>query len=150
MTRRLLPVLLLASATWLRGAAALPEITASRTEITDAGTVFTGDARLSYDGALLLADQISYDPKTQVARAVGRVSLTRGTERLLADELTYNLENRSDSVKYLRVGQDPVYISGTGLDGDPKKIVVHDAVVTFTEPAGDRIAGDVFSASRIE
>ena len=112
----------------------MPEITASRTDITESGTVFTGNARLTYDGALLLADQISYDPKTQVARATGRVSLTRGTERLLADELTYNLESRAYTVKNLRFGQDPVYISGSGLDADPKKVVIHDAVVTFSEP----------------
>lgn len=102
--------------------------------MTDAGTVFTGNARLSYDGALLLADQIAYDPKTQVARASGHVSLTRGPQRLLADELTYNLETRGYTVTGLRVGQDPVYISGSGLEGGPDKIVIHDAVVTFSEP----------------
>ncbi|MDF3059031.1 MAG: Organic solvent tolerance protein [Rariglobus sp.] len=134
MTRRLLPVLFLVSASLLRGATALPEITASRTEITEAGTVFTGNARLDYDGALLLADQISYDPKAQVARAVGRVSLTRGSQRLLADELTYNLETRGYTVKNLRFGQDPLYITGSGLDGAPDKIVIHDATVTFSEP----------------
>lgn len=135
MTRRLLPVLLLASASLLRGAAPiLPTITASRTEITDAGTVFTGNARLNYDGALLLADQISFDPKTQVARAVGRVSLTRANQRLLADELTYNLETRGYTVKNLRFGQDPIYVTGSGLDADPDKVVIHDAIVTFSEP----------------
>ncbi|CAM2834537.1 LPS-assembly protein LptD [Rariglobus hedericola] len=135
MTRRLLPVLLLASAPLLNGASpALPEITATRTEITDAGTVFNGDARLNYDGALLLADQISYDPKTQVARATGHVSLTRGPQRLLADELIYNLETRSYSVKDMRVGQDPIYISGSSLEGTPDKVVIEDAVITFSDP----------------
>jgi LPS-assembly protein len=135
VTRRLLPVLLLASATLLRGAPVLPEITASRTEITDAGTVFTGNARLTYDGALLIADQISYDPKTQVARAVGRVSLTRGAQRLLADELTYNLETRGYTVKNFRLGEAPFYVTGSGVDGTPDKVVVHDAVATFWEPS---------------
>ena len=102
--------------------------------MTDAGTVFTGDARLTYDGALLLADQISYDPKTQLARAKGRVSLTRGTQRLLADELTYNLETRGYTVTNLRFGQDPLYVSGSGLSGEAEKVVIHDAVVTFSEP----------------
>lgn len=134
MTRRLLPVLLIASATLLRGAISLPEITASRTDITDAGTVFTGNARLTYDGALLIADRISYDPKTQVARAVGHASLTRGTQRLLADELTYNLTDRSYTVKNMRLGQDPLYVSGSSLDGSTDKVVVHDATVTFSEP----------------
>ncbi len=134
MTRRLLPVLLLASATFLRAAPALPEITASRTEITEEATVFTGNARLTYDDAVIIADQISYDPKTQVAHAIGRVSLTRGPQRLLSDELTYNLNSRAYTVKNLRFGQDPVYITGSGLDGDPTKVVIHDAIVTFSEP----------------
>lgn len=135
VTRRFLPVLLLVSATLLRGADLLPEITAIRTEITDEGTVFTGNARLDYDGAVLIADQISYDPKTQVARAVGRVSLTRGPQRLLADELTYNLESRSYTVKDMRIGQDPLFISGSSLEGTPGKVVIHDAVVTYSEPS---------------
>lgn len=135
VTSRFLPALFLASAPILSAAVpSLPEITAKHTEITDAGTVFSGDARLNYDGALLLADRIDYNPKTQLARASGHVSLTRGPQRLLADELTYNLEARTYSVKDMRVGQDPVFISGSGLEGGPDKIVVHDAVVSFTEP----------------
>lgn len=102
--------------------------------MTEAGTVFSGDARLTYDGALLLADQISYDPKTQTARATGHVSLTRGTQRLLADELIYNLEGRSYTVKDLRIGQDPVFMSGSALEGSPTEIVLHDATVTFSDP----------------
>jgi LPS-assembly protein len=134
VTRRFLPVLILISATLLRGAPALPEITASRTDITEAGTVFTGNARLTYDGALLIADQISYDPKAQVARAIGHVALTRGPQRLLADELTYNLKDRSYTVKDMRLGQYPLYVSGTGVEGDPDKVIIHNAVITFSEP----------------
>jgi LPS-assembly protein len=135
VTRRLLPVLLLASATFLHAEpVSLPEITASRTEITDAGTVFTGDARLVYDGALLTADTISYNPKTQVARATGHVTFTRGTRRLLADELVYNLEERTYSGKDLRAGEDPIFVAGSSVEGGPDKVVVHDATVTYTEP----------------
>ena len=134
MTRRFLPVLLLASATLLRGAISLPEITATRTDITDAGTVFTGNARLVYDGALLIADQISYNPKTQVAHAAGHASLTRGPQRLLADEITYNLTDRTYAVKNMRLGQDPLYVSGSSLQGATDKVVIQDAVVTFSEP----------------
>lgn len=134
VTRRLLPVLLLASSTLLRAAPNLPEITAARTEVTDAGTVFTGNARLDYDGAVLIADQIAYDPKAQVARATGRVTLTRGPQRLLADELTYNLTERTYTVTDLRIGQDPLYISGSSLEGTPEKIIIHDAIITFSEP----------------
>ena len=158
MTRRHLPVLLFISASLLQGAPSLPQITASRTEITDAGTVFTGNARLDYEGSILLADQIAYDPKTQIARAVGRVSFTRGPQtaapsraanprdrakplaqttpqRLLADELTYNLADRTYTVKNVRLGLDPIYISGSSVEGGPDKIVVNDAVVSYSAPS---------------
>jgi LPS-assembly protein len=159
VTRRLLPVLFLISASLLRGAASLPQITASHTDITDAGTVFTGKARLDYDGSVLLADRIAYDPKTQIARASGHVSFTRGPQtvapsrasnprdrakkplaqttpqRLLADELTYNLSDRTYTVKNVRLGQDPIYISGSSVEGGPDKIVIRDAVVSLSEPS---------------
>jgi LPS-assembly protein len=158
VTSRYLPVLLFISASLLQGAPSLPQITASRTEITDAGTVFTGNARLDYDGSILLADQIAYDPKTQIARAVGHVSFTRGPQttapsraanprnrakplaqttpqRLLADELTYNLAERTYTVKNVRLGLDPIYISGSSVEGGPDKIVVNDAVVSYSEPS---------------
>ena len=158
VTRRLLPVLLFISASLLQGATSLPQITASHTEITEAGTVFTGNARLDYDGSILLADQISYEPKTQLARAVGHVSFTRGPQtvvpsrathprdraqkltkttpqRLLADELTFNLTDRTYTVKNARLGLDPLYISGTSVEGGPDKIVVHNAVVSLSEPS---------------
>ena len=158
MTRRYLPVLLFISASLLRGAVGLPQITASHTDITDAGTVFTGNARLDYDGAILLADQITYDPKTQIAHAIGRVSFTRGPQtptasrttnprdhtkslahttpqRMLADELTYNLTDRTYTVRNVRLGLDPIYISGNNVEGGPDKIVIHDATVSLTEPS---------------
>jgi LPS-assembly protein len=158
VTRRLLPVLFLISASLLRGDSSLPQITASRTDITDAGTVFIGNARLDYDGSLLLADRIDYNPKTQIARASGHVSFTRSPQtdvtsraahpreraksktqttpqRLLADELTYNLSDRTFTVKNVRLGQDPLFISGSSVEGGPDKIVIQDAVVSLSEPS---------------
>ena len=143
MTRRFLPVLFLTSATLFGAVPSLPEITARRTEITDAGTVFSGNARLDYDGAVLIADQISYDPEAQTARATGSVSLTRGSQRLLADELVYNLETRTYSVQDLRFGQAPLFVSGSSLEGAPGKIIIHDAVAKVGErPLGAVVPGD--------
>jgi LPS-assembly protein len=96
--------------------------------------VFTGGARLTYDNLLLLADEIHYDPKTQVAHAIGHVSLTRGTQRLLADDLTYNLTERTYTVKNARAGTPPYYISGSSAEGSPTSLIIHDAVLTFSDP----------------
>ncbi len=97
--------------------------------------MFTGGARLTYDNLLLLADEIHYNPKAQIAHAIGHVSLTRGAQRLLADELTYNLIERTYSVKGMRVGEDPLFITGSAVEGGPASLIIHDAIVTFSEPS---------------
>ena len=135
MTRRLLPVLLIASAALLHGQVALPKITAPKTSVTESETVFTGGARLTYDNLLLLADEIHYNPKTQIAHAIGSVSMTRGTQRLLADEITYSLTDRTYTVKNVRAGTPPYYISGSSVEGGPEAIIIHDATLTFSDPS---------------
>jgi LPS-assembly protein len=131
---RFLPALFLATTALLCANPTLPEISAPRTDINADETIFSDGARLSYDGALLLADEIRYNPKTQVAVAKGNVSLTRGAQRLLADELTYKLEDRSYTVRDFRLGEHPVYVTGRGVLGSRDKVVVDEARVSYAEP----------------
>jgi len=133
--RRLLPVLLIASASLLHGAVVLPKISAPNSSATEEETVFSGGARLTYDDLLLLADEIHYSPKTQVAHAIGNVSMTRGTQRMLADELTYNLTDKTYTVKNVRAGTPPYYITGSSVEGSPASVVIHDATLTFSDPS---------------
>ena len=134
MIRRFLPVLLLAGAPLLHGAFALPKISAPHTSVTETETVFTGGARMTYENLLLLADEIHYNPKTQVAHAIGNVSLTRGAQRLLADDLTYNLTDRTYTVKDMRVGEYPFYGTGSAAEGGPTSLIIHNAMLAFSEP----------------
>jgi LPS-assembly protein len=137
VTRRFLTaLLLLALATALAHAASLPELSAASTD-TDPATgdqVFKGNARLDYDGAVLLGDQIRYNVDKQIATARGHVSLTHGAQRLLADEIVYRLADKTYTVNRLRFGQYPLYVSGDQASGTTKEIELHHASLTYHEP----------------
>jgi len=137
VTCRFLTVLLfLAFATALAHAASLPELSAASTD-TDPATgdqVFNGNARLDYDGAVLLGDQIRYNVAKQTATARGHVSLTRGAQRLLADEIVYRLTDKTYSVNRLRFGQYPLYISGDQVSSTSQAIELHHASLAYHEP----------------
>ncbi len=135
--RRFFSVLLIATAVlahaaidWLPGL----KIGGDRSETNATETVFIGNTHLTYEDVLLLADELHYNYTTQVVVARGNVSLTRGTQRLLADEITYHLTARSYSVKGLRLGDSPLYVSGSGLVGDTSAVTIHDAQLFYSEP----------------
>ncbi|HEU5080608.1 MAG TPA: LPS assembly protein LptD [Opitutaceae bacterium] len=138
MTRR---QLFLLSATMALMATALPAAIRpqmdAKTFDTDAKTgeiVFTGNAHLQWENALLLADEIRYNPKTNIAVARGHVSLTRGPRRMLADQLVYKIEDQSFTVENMRLGEFPLYMTGVHVSGDRSKIIVDDARLFYTEP----------------
>ena len=137
VTRRFLSVLfVLALAAASARAASLPELSAASSD-TDSATgdqVFTGNAKLDYDGALLLGDEIRYNVGKQIATARGHVVLTRGAQRLLADEIVYRLTDKTYSVTRLRFGQYPLYASGDQVDGTTNAIVLHNASLAYHEP----------------
>ena len=153
--RHLPPLLFLATAALLRGAAEsqIPASPVERSSLSAlAGEVagfqisgphseanlteifYSGGARLVSGDVLLLADEIHFNTTTQVAVAKGHVTLSRGSQRLLADEITYQLKTRSYVVKGLRLGDAPLYVSGSGLVGDGKAVTVKDAQLTYSEP----------------
>jgi len=137
VTRRFLTALLfLALAATFAHGASLPELSAASTD-TDPVTgdqVFTGNARLTFDGAVLIGDQIRYNVAKQIASARGHVSLTRGAQRLLADELIYRLDSKTYSVIRLRLGQFPLYADGDQVNGSTSEIVLNRASLAYHEP----------------
>jgi LPS-assembly protein len=137
VTRRFLTALfLLALATAFAHASSLPELSAASTD-TDPATgdqVFKGNARLDYDGAVLFGDQIRYNVEKQTATARGHVSLTKGVQRLLADEIIYRLADKTYTVNRLRFGQYPLYASGDQVSGTPAGMELHHASLAYHEP----------------
>jgi LPS-assembly protein len=133
--RRCLSVLLFISAT-LRAAPIVPELSgqASSYDLNTQEYVFSGDAQLVYGDAVLAADEIRINKNTMTAAAAGHVVLTHGTQRLLADHLTYRLADGFFQLEHVRVGEYPVYISADSVAGTKVKMTFKNAVFTLHEP----------------
>lgn len=129
----------------------------SETDLASGETTFRGHAVLEYGDLILAADEIRYHARTKIAQAAGKVVLTRGTQRMVADRCTYNLATRQLEVANLRLGQFPVYLSGESVTGTLDELVFTNATVFFRENArytpalsAERITwrrGEVVSAS---
>lgn len=97
-------------------------------------TVLTGNPHIDYGDLRLTADEIRVNPQTHVATARGHAILTQGPRRLLADEITYHSDTGVYEVGEVRLGEFPVYVSGSSATGDAKGVTIRDAHVTATEP----------------
>lgn len=113
---------------------ALPQLTAESTRVTEQESVFTGEARLAHKDVVLYADEIAYRNTDRVAIARGNVILIRGAQRLVADEITYRLDDQTYSVGRFRVGQGKLLAEGAKAEGTPDKLVVSDSTLHYGEP----------------
>ena len=111
-----------------------PQLTAQSTRLTPEESVFIGEARLVHQGIILNADEISYRAGEKLAVATGNVVLTRGDQRLVAEVIRYHLDTRTFTVGRFRVGQGNILAEGTGAKGQPEKLEVSQATVTYGEP----------------
>lgn len=111
-----------------------PQLTAEDSRITEEESVFTGEARLAYRDVVLYADKVVFRNRERIAIARGNVIFIRGAQRLVADEITYNLTDQTYSVGRFRVGQGDFLASGAGAVGTPTTLVVSDAELTYGEP----------------
>ncbi len=112
-----------------------PQITSQEpARITTDGAVFRVEARLAYQDVVLYADEIAYNNTDRIATARGNVILIRGAQRLVAEEITYRIDERTFSVGRFRVGQGDLLASGASAQGSADKLVVTDAALTYGEP----------------
>ncbi len=134
MTRRLLLLTLLLPCLASLQAAEKPQLTAIQTRITPEGTVFSGSARLVQGDFILTAETITYNQKTQVAVATDNVVLTHTGQRLLADQITYRVEDQSYEVTRFRLGHPPVYAEGESVTGNREGLSLQAARIFYDEP----------------
>jgi LPS-assembly protein len=135
--RRIAPltVALLVAISGLRAAdAPALALTALKNRTSREGSVFTGDARLAYEGVVITADEILYVQAEHLAIARGNVILTRGDQRLVAETIRYHLDTRTFTAGRFRVGQQQVLAEGAGAAGTPQKLEITQADVTLGEP----------------
>ena len=137
VTSRLAPLVatLLLALAQLDGAEIIaPQLTAASSRVTVEESVFTGDARLAHRDVVLYADEVVYRNRERVAIARGNVILIRGATRLVAEEITYKLDDQSYSVGRFRLGEGNYLASGASAAGTPDQLVVRDAELTYGEP----------------
>lgn len=113
-----------------------PQITADvfEAEFATGAAVYRGNATARYGDVVVKADELRYNVRERIIEARGHVVLTRGDTRLLAAELSYQLDSRTYRVRDLRFGQLPVYVSGSLVEGDRQLLRFTDARVTYGEP----------------
>jgi len=132
----------------------LPHINAQLTD-TDLQTgdqVLTGNARLDYEGLLLTADEIRYNIAKQTVTARNHVVLTidnnltltsekgrdilpKGSKRLLADEITILLKDKTFTGTRLRFGEYPLFIEASRVEGSKQDVTLFDAKMFYREPS---------------
>lgn len=119
------------------GAAEPPPEVASESASMDVATgdiVLIGHPRLEWTSTLLVADEIRYNPKKRIAVARGHVALTRGPRRILADELTYHVQDQTFVVTNARMGEYPLYVTAGEISGGRNEVAATNAMVSYGEP----------------
>ena len=106
----------------------------SRVDLNTGELVFSGNARATLGDTVLEADEVRYNARTRTATASGRVVLIEGPRRLLAEELTYFIDDRRYNVTDLRFGLGPINLSGRQVAGTPDSLTFRDARVSYGEP----------------
>jgi len=100
--------------------------------------IATDNARLSYDGWLLTANEIRFNETTGEARASGDVVIMKDAFRLVADTIRYwPREKRAELTRY-RLGQPPFHLAGDQAGGAMDELTMDDAQVYYGEP--DKLA----------
>lgn len=97
-------------------------------------TTLTGNPRIDFGLTRLTADEITYNQKTQIAVARGHAVLTSGPRRLLADVITYHVNDGTFAVENFRMGEYPFYVQGASASGNRETITMNDADAWVREP----------------
>ena len=137
--RRFVFVLALGATTMLRAQVMNAQVSSieANKSVIDARTgetLLTGNVRLRDPGTLLVADEMAWNEKTEIATATGHIAFTRGEVRLLADRLVYNRKDGSFTADAVRLGSYPLFVEGFSASGTEKEITVRRARASYGEP----------------
>jgi LPS-assembly protein len=114
-----------------------PVLTGRETSYDDRSgeLVVRGDAKIVYGDITLAADEIRYERTANQVRAHGHLVIARGDQRLVAEDGTVSLADRSVHVHGAKLGQFPVYLTGDSVDGPLDDLTLTNATVFFREEA---------------
>ncbi len=108
---------------------------------TEVDTDFNGDSDAvgavvwRQDLLQVTADAMHYQRSGNVVSARGHVTMTQGEERLLADTVEFHRSDGSFTARNVRLTpRYPIVIQGSSAEGHGREIIIHDAIVTYTDP----------------
>lgn len=94
----------------------------------------SGNAVFVHEGVTLEADVIYFDEGSQTAHAVGNVRVTRPDYRLVTNDLSYNMSERSFVCGSFRVGYPPMFLEGQSAHGSEDRIELDNVLAYVGEP----------------
>ena len=118
--------------------AALPELSSVEPLEYDEDAqrlVARGDARLEIGDSRLTADRITYYREFSLADAEGNVAIDRSGYRLIAEEMSFDIENSVFSVDLPRTGRWPFHLSAVSGGGEPGQASLRGATLYYGDPA---------------
>lgn len=117
-------------------ASIIPELSAETQDFNiDTGETILRKATANMgEEGYLTGDEVSYNTKTGIVVAKGHVTLVWLETRMVAEEITFNLNDGTFTVRKPRIGSFPLYLSGSTATGTREQVVLSDAVASYGEP----------------
>lgn len=142
-----LSLLLLATAPQMVGRA--PELTADDLVLSPDGhqVVAKGNAELEHDKFVLQADTIRYNKDGGFGQASDNVRLGLTNSRIVTDEATYNLEERSITTGPLEATVAPWCFQSAGFKANGETTALNESIISFGPP--DAFAPNVAAQSAV-
>jgi lipopolysaccharide export system protein LptA len=106
----------------------------------------SGNARLTYQGLELCADDLTYDRATGEVTASGNLRLTQGPRVMSGESLRYNLSSEEGVLRRARAVEQGVTITGEEIRFSPQEAVAREAQFTTCDRSDPHFA---FAAERI-
>jgi lipopolysaccharide export system protein LptA len=106
----------------------------------------SGDARLTYRGLELCADDLTYDRATGEVTATGNLRLIQGPRVMFGESLSYNLNSEEGVLRRARAVEQGVIITGEEIRFSPQEAVARNAHFTTCDRPDPHFA---FAAERI-
>jgi len=94
----------------------------------------TGNAVMVHEGVTVEADTILFDRAHHIARAKGNVRVTKPGFRLVTQDLSYGIDDRSFTCGAFRAGFPPLFLEGESAYGNPEQIELSHVTAYYGEP----------------
>ena len=103
-------------------------------DMTTQTQIAQGNAVMVHEGVTVEADTISFDKAHHIARAKGNVRVTKPGFRLVTQELSYSMDDKSFTCGAFRAGFPPLFLEGASAYGNSERIELSNVTAYYGEP----------------